>query len=151
MTTFESLKARVINCIAKQHVQAAEFIQEDMGASNAVLCWGIRIANHEVAIFWRFILLPTSDDGLFAQWCWSLAASKQGQRISSIGHQALKEDQNKDGASGPRYPRYPFTTTGDGGLPACGKAGLNASSQSERLTGGVGGRGLLQASTPPVN
>ncbi|KNF06234.1 hypothetical protein PSTT_09682 [Puccinia striiformis] len=74
MTTFESFKARDINRMAKQHVQAAEFIQEDM---EAVLCWGIRIANYEVMIFWTFISHPTSDAGLFAQWCWSLAASKQ--------------------------------------------------------------------------
>ncbi|POV96335.1 hypothetical protein PSHT_11910, partial [Puccinia striiformis] len=90
----QSFKACVINRIAKQHVQAAEFIQEDIDTSNAVLCWGIRIADHEVAVFQRFILLPTSHALLFAQWCWSPAASKQGQPILLIGHRALEEDPN---------------------------------------------------------
>ncbi|KAH9462675.1 hypothetical protein Pst134EA_011270 [Puccinia striiformis f. sp. tritici] len=93
-TGFESFKARVINRIAKRHEKAAEFMKDDMDGSDAALCWAIRIANHEVALFRRFILLPTSDAGLFAQWCWSLAASKEGQPILFIGHRPHQEDPN---------------------------------------------------------
>ncbi|KNF05321.1 hypothetical protein PSTG_01535 [Puccinia striiformis f. sp. tritici PST-78] len=93
---FEAFKARVLNRIAKQHEQAAEFIRDDMDVSDAALVWGIRIADHEVALFQRFILLPTSDASLFAQWCWSLAASKQGKPILLIGQRPLPEDPNLD-------------------------------------------------------